>query len=61
MNYPAVRVTSDLCIRIGDTRAPLTPSGGLRLAEQLARASFRKMLEDEAAAATAPRTTKRDK
>jgi hypothetical protein len=61
MRYPAVSVTPDLHIRIGDARAPLTPARGLRLAEQLARMSFRKALTEEAAAVVTPRTTTRKK
>ncbi len=37
-----------LALAIGSTSAPLSPTQGLRLAEQLARASFRAVLEDEA-------------
>ncbi len=50
MRQPAIRITPDLHLRIGDAAAPLTPARGLRLAEQIARASFRKALAEEASA-----------
>lgn len=41
-------ITEDLRVSIGDRVASLTPTEGLKLAEQLARKSFRRALAEEA-------------
>jgi hypothetical protein len=43
-----IRVSGDLTIRIGDAAVRLSPREGLRLAENLARKSFRRVLAEEA-------------
>lgn len=45
-----VQLRDDLTLVIGKARATLTPTQGLRFSEELARASFRRALTEEAAA-----------
>ncbi len=60
---PLLFVTDDLRVSIGDAVATLSPTQGLKLAEQLARKSFRRALAEEAGLADesvpAPRPRKR--
>ncbi len=48
-----------LGLAIGETSTRLSPAQGLRLAEQLARASFRAALSEEAASLAAPPAPRR--
>lgn len=41
-------ISSDLTVAIADRSVQLTPSQGIRIAERLARASFRQLLAEEA-------------
>jgi hypothetical protein len=43
-----IRVSGDLTVRIGDAAVRLSPREGLKLAENLARKSFRRVLAEEA-------------
>lgn len=45
---PKLQIGDDLRISIGEAAVQLTPTRGLELAERLARASFRKVLAEEA-------------
>jgi hypothetical protein len=45
---PPIAVGDDLVVRLGKETVQLTPTQGLGFAEQLARASFRRALTEEA-------------
>jgi hypothetical protein len=44
-------ITDNLVVRLGGAEVALSPRAGLRLAEDLARKSFRRALDEEAAKA----------
>lgn len=48
LRAPLPTITDDLRILLGNHAAPLTPTQGLHLAEDLARKSFRRLLNEEA-------------
>ena len=45
-----LRISEDLRLTVGDSEVRLSPAQGLALAERLARKSFRRALDEEAAA-----------
>ena len=55
-----ILITDDLVVRLGDAEVALSPRAGLRLAEDLARKSFRRVLDEEAAKADADRSRRGD-
>jgi hypothetical protein len=60
MNYK-LQISPSLVVRLGDARVPLTPRESFVLAERLIRAATRKMVLEEAEAATStPRLEKGD-
>jgi hypothetical protein len=62
LRLPRLTITDDLCIRIGESAVQISPSHGLRIAETLARKSFRRALSEEVETSVskpAARATKR--
>ena len=57
LRLPRLQITDDLLITVGNSTVQITPSHGLRIAETLARKSFRRALSEEAEAL--PVTAKR--
>ena len=53
-----IRIGPNLAVRLGAETAILTPSQGLRLAEQLIRKSTRRMMIEEAVYAEPPRRSR---
>jgi hypothetical protein len=45
---PGLRISPDLGLSIGNETVTVSPAAGLRLAEELARKSFRRALAEEA-------------
>ncbi len=54
MRRLGLKISPDLTLSLGGATAPITPRAGLRLAEELTRKSFRKMLAEEADKPSAP-------
>jgi hypothetical protein len=44
-----ISISDELVVRVGNAEVALSPRAGLRLAEDLARKSFRRVLDQEAA------------
>jgi hypothetical protein len=59
LRLPRLTITDDLCIRIGESAVQISPSHGLRIAETLARKSFRRALSEEAETPVGKPTPKR--
>ena len=56
---PRFQITDDLHISVGGSMVQITPSHGLRIAETLARKSFRRVLAEEAETVAPKPATKR--
>jgi|HubBroStandDraft_4_1064222.scaffolds.fasta_scaffold113035_3 hypothetical protein len=50
-----IAISDDLVVRLGNAEVALSPRAGLRLAEALARKSFRRALNEEAERAQSDR------
>ena len=50
-----IAISDDLVVRLGNSEVALSPRAGLRLAEDLARKSFRRALDEEAVRAQSDR------